>query len=81
MTVPAVNVTENNNGYNITVAAPGMKKEDFHIDVNGRQLTISSETEQNKEDKEANYTRREYNYSSFSHSFTKRKKGKAHRAH
>ena len=70
MTIPAVNVTENNNGYNITVAAPGMKKEDFRIDVNGRQLTISAETEQNKEDKEVDYTRREYNYSSFSRSFT-----------
>ena len=69
-TVPAVNITENNNEYKITVAAPGMKKSDFKIDVDGNLLTISAETEETKEEKEdERYTRKEYNYTSFSRSF------------
>ncbi|MBS1914733.1 MAG: Hsp20/alpha crystallin family protein [Bacteroidetes bacterium] len=70
LTVPAVNVSENKDEYTLSVAAPGMKKEDFNIDVNGNMLSISSEKEATKEDKDASYTRKEYNYSSFSRSFT-----------
>ena len=71
ITVPAVNITENVNDYNISVAAPGLKKNDFHINVDGNMLTISAEKEETKEEKEEeNYTRKEYNYSSFSRSFT-----------
>jgi HSP20 family protein len=71
ITVPAVNITENVNDYNISVAAPGLKKNDFHINVDGNMLTISAEKEETKEEKEGeNYTRKEYNYSSFSRSFT-----------
>ena len=55
----------------ISVAAPGLKKNDFHINVDGNMLTISAEKEETKEEKEEeNYTRKEYNYSSFSRSFT-----------
>jgi len=70
MTVPAVNVTETEQNYNVSVAAPGMKKEDFKIDLEGNMLTISSEKEEEKEEKEGKYNRKEYNYSSFSRSFT-----------
>jgi HSP20 family protein len=71
ITVPAVNITENANDYKISVAAPGLKKNDFHINVDGNMLTISAEKEETKEEKEGeNYTRKEYNYSSFSRSFT-----------
>ena len=71
ITVPAVNITENVNDYNISVAAPGLKKNDFHINVDGNMLTIIAEKEETKEEKEEeNYTRKEYNYSSFSRSFT-----------
>lgn len=68
--VPAVNITENKGDYMVTVAAPGLKKSDFKIDVKGDQLTISSEKEESKEEKDDNYTRKEYNFSSFSRSFT-----------
>jgi HSP20 family protein len=70
LNVPAVNITENDNEYSVTVAAPGLKKSDFNIDVEGNMLTISSEKEESKEEKDARYTRNEYNYSSFSRSFT-----------
>jgi HSP20 family protein len=69
-TMPSVNITENNNHYNVAVAAPGLKKEDFKIDVEDNILTISSEKEDKKEEKEDKYTRREYSYTSFSRSFS-----------
>lgn len=68
-TVPSVNITENKDGYQLSLAAPGLKKEDFKIDVENNILTISAEKEERKEEKEERYTRREYNYSSFSRSF------------
>ena len=70
LTVPAVNITENKDDYKVTVAAPGLKKDDFTIDVEGNQLIISSEKEENREDKDERYTRREYNYTSFNRSFS-----------
>ncbi len=68
-TIPGVNITETNSAYHVELAAPGLKKDDFTIKVDGDIITISSEkeTETKKEDKE--YSRREYNYSSFSRSF------------
>ena len=68
--IPPVNVTELKNEYKVSLAAPGLKKSDFKIDVDGNLLTISSEKEETKEEKDKRYNRREYNYSSFSRSFT-----------
>ncbi|MBZ5856322.1 Hsp20/alpha crystallin family protein [Flavihumibacter profundi] len=70
LTVPAVNVIENKDDYKVTMAAPGLKKEDFKIDLEGNMLTISCEKEESKEEKDARHTRKEYNFSSFSRSFT-----------
>lgn len=70
MTIPAVNITENKNDYLVALAVPGMKKDDFKIDVEGNMLTISCEKEENKDEKEKKFTRREYSYYSFSRSFT-----------
>jgi HSP20 family protein len=69
-TVPDVNISETDGRYHLEMAAPGLKKEDFNISVDGELITISSEkeTETKREDKD--YSRREYNYSSFSRSFT-----------
>jgi HSP20 family protein len=52
------------------MAAPGLKKNDFNIDIEGNLLTISSEKEDTREEKDEPYTRKEYSYSSFSRSFT-----------
>lgn len=70
MNIPAVNITENKDEYQVSLAVSGMKKEDFKIAVDGNMLTISSEKEENKEEKDKKFTRKEYNYSSFSRSFT-----------
>lgn len=70
LTMPAVNITEDKDFYKICVAAPGLEKKDFNIDVEGNMLTVSSEKEEKKEEKNERITRSEYNYSSFSRSFT-----------
>jgi HSP20 family protein len=69
-TVPAVNITEGDGKYQVMLAAPGLKKEDFHIDVDGNLVSISAETKSEKEEKEEQFTRKEYSYSSFSRTFT-----------
>lgn len=71
-TVPAVNVSENDDAYILELAAPGRTKEDFKIDVNNNVLRIASETKEEKteEDKDIKFTRREFTYQSFSRSFT-----------
>jgi len=68
--VPSVNIVEQKDAYNVSLAAPGLKKGDFNIDIDGNMLTISCEKEETKEEKEKKFTRKEYNYSSFSRSFT-----------
>ena len=70
MNVPAVNIAEQKDNYLVSLAVPGMKKEDFKIDVDGNMLTISSEKQESKEEQDKKFTRREYSYSSFSRSFT-----------
>ena len=70
MTLPAVNISEGKENYKVSLAAPGLQKDDFKIDLKGNMLTISSEKEESKEDNDSRYTRREYSYSSFSRSFT-----------
>jgi len=68
-TVPAVNITETKEGYEVQVAAPGMDKKDFNITLEGNLLTISSSKEQREEKTEGSYTRREFSYQSFRRSF------------
>lgn len=67
--VPAVNITEEDESFQIEVAALGMEKSDFHVDVESGQLIISVEKEEKKKEDDKNYTRREYNYESFNRSF------------
>ncbi len=68
--VPAVNVLEKEKSFELEVAAPGLEKKDFNITVDNGVLTISCEKETEKEDKNKNYTRREYSYTNFARSFT-----------
>lgn len=67
--LPAVNVNEKEKEFEIEMAAPGMKKSDFKISHENHTLTISSEKEEKREEKEKDYMRREFNYSAFSRSF------------
>lgn len=70
LTVPAANIKENTDNYLISLAAPGLRKEDFHIDLEGNMLTINCEKEERKEEKDEKMTRKEYNFTSFTRSFT-----------
>jgi HSP20 family protein len=67
--VPAVNVNERDKEFEIEVAAPGMKKSDFKITTENGMLTVSSEQQESKEEKEKDFIRREFNFSSFMRSF------------
>ncbi len=69
-TLPAVNVKENDNEFQIEVAAPGLKKDDFKLNFKNGKLTISSEKKVEKEEKEGEkVTRKEFNYQSFQRTF------------
>lgn len=68
--IPAANIIENKDHYEVNLAAPGMKKDDFNIDVEGNVLTISAEKEEKKEEKDERYSRKEFSYASFTRSFT-----------
>ena len=68
-TLPAVNILEDEHRILIEVAAPGMKKEDFRLNLDQNLLTVSSEvTDENKESGD-HYSRREFSYSSFRRQF------------
>ena len=69
-TIPAVNVKEDDDRYEIEVAVPGMKKEDFKVKVENNQLTISSEHKDEKKEEDKDYSRKEFSYQSFQRSFT-----------
>ena len=66
---PAVNIIEADNEFKIEVAVPGLSKNDFNIEIEDDVLTISSVENEKKEEEIPNYTRREFNLSSFQRSF------------
>ncbi|MEZ5013800.1 MAG: Hsp20/alpha crystallin family protein [Chitinophagales bacterium] len=68
--MPAVNIAENEKEYVLEVAVPGMKKEHFTVEVLHGMLHITAEKKDEKEEKEKNYTRREFSTTSFSRMFT-----------
>ena len=68
--VPAVNISESENNYHVELAAPGLKKEDFKLNLERNQLSISVDQQAGEHDEEKNYSKREYSYSSFVRSFT-----------
>lgn len=67
--IPSVNIIENTKDYKIELAAPGLKKSDFKIEVDSGYLTISSEQTEEKNEEKDHYKRREFSYSTFSRSF------------
>lgn len=66
---PPANVSETNKEYKIELSVPGLKKEDFNINIDNGFLTISSEKEEENREEDNNYSCREFSYSSFSRSF------------
>ena len=73
-TIPAVNIKETPESYEVEVAAPGMTKDDFKVELDGNSLTISSEKRsENQQKDEQRYFRREFSYESFQRTFTLQK--------
>ncbi len=68
-TVPAANIIEADDHFNIELAAPGNKKSDFTIELDEGVLIISSETEAKSTEKDGSFTRKEFGYRSFKRSF------------
>jgi len=66
---PAVNISENEKEYEIDLVTPGFKKEDIKLRVDDDMLTISAESKAESGEDSKEYTRREYNYNSFTRSF------------
>lgn len=73
-TIPAVNIKETAENYEVEVAAPGMTKNDFKVELDGNALTIRSEKSNHKEATEGErYFRKEFSYQSFQRTFTLQK--------
>lgn len=69
LTTPSVNVVEAGDGFRIELAAPGLKKEDFEVNVENGALRISAGKKEESEQEEGKFTRREFNYASFERTF------------
>lgn len=67
--VPSVNISENEKEFTLELAAPGLARNDFKVEVENRTLTISAEKEEEKKEEKENYKRREFSYSGFCRSF------------
>ncbi|MDR7131590.1 HSP20 family protein [Algoriphagus sp. 4150] len=71
-TLPRVNIAETGNDFRVEMAVPGMKKEDFKVELDNNTLTIQAEVSENSEnhsDDNVGYTRREFSYRAFTRSF------------
>ncbi|MCM4160113.1 Hsp20/alpha crystallin family protein [Antarcticibacterium flavum] len=66
---PKTNIRETDDEFLVEMAAPGMKRDDFHVELDNDMLKIWTEKEQTNEDNNESYTRREFSYESFSRSF------------
>jgi HSP20 family protein len=69
MTIPPVNVSETEKEFKMDLSAPGMKRDDFKVNIENGALTISSEKEEENKEENKNYKRREYSYNRFSRTF------------
>ena len=68
--VPAVNIAETDKAFRIELAAPGLQKSDFAINVDKDLITISVEQKEENHDESKLYSKKEFNYSSFTRSFS-----------
>jgi HSP20 family protein len=66
---PSANISEDEKSYTVELAAPGLNKKDFKVVFDNKILTISAENEEEFNEEQDNYRRREFSYSSFTRSF------------
>ena len=67
---PAVNIAETENEFEVELAVPGLKKEDFKINLEKNVLTVSAEKKAEQVNENKKFSKREYSYNSFTRSFT-----------
>ena len=67
---PPVNIQELADAYQLEIAAPGLEKSDFNLNLDKNILTISTEKKEVKTDEQSTFIRKEFNYSPFKRSFT-----------
>jgi len=68
--VPAVNISETTDHFHVDLAAPGLKKQDFKISLERNVLNITVENQNESQEDNKRYAKREFSYSSFVRSFT-----------
>jgi HSP20 family protein len=68
--VPAANISESQDHYHVELAAPGLKKEDFKLNLEHNTLHISVEQTATQQDNQKNFSKREFSYNSWVRSFT-----------
>tara|TARA_B100001093_G_C26325519_1_gene799546 strand:+ start:24 stop:452 length:429 start_codon:yes stop_codon:yes gene_type:complete len=68
--VPPVNIRETEGSFTVELMAPGMKKEDFNLEIDNDLLTISAEVKAENTEDNGKFTRREFSFTSFKRSFT-----------
>lgn len=70
LVIPDMNVIEGEKDFKFELAAPGLERKDFKVEMDNGMLTISAEKKEEKKEDTKNYRRREFSYNSFSRSFT-----------
>lgn len=68
-TIPSVNIADKNNAFEVSVAVPGLEKNDIKLEIQDQCLVISSEKQYTNEEKEGRWMRREFGYASFQRMF------------
>lgn len=66
---PPVNIHENKDGFHLELVAPGLKREDFKVNIDNGLLTVGYEKKSETENSEYKTHRREFNFTSFKRSF------------
>ena len=69
ITLPKVNIKESHESYELHMAVPGFKKDNFNISMENEELLISAEIKENNEETNDEFTRKEFGYASFRRSF------------
>jgi HSP20 family protein len=67
--VPSANISETSSDFKVEIAAPGLNKEDFKVEIENGVLKITAEKKDEKKDENSRFTRKEFSYSAFTRSF------------
>lgn len=68
--LPTANITETPKEYKVELAAPGLERKDFNVEVENHTLQISAEKKEEKKENDGEYSKREYSFNSFCRMFT-----------